>query len=56
MKTSRRRRRREARRNTDRGRWALRIARDDVGGLTVTSAAWSLGTKVRPKLIRRRAS
>ena len=53
MRKRRKARRREARRAKDRGRWAVRIARDDVGSMTVTSAAWSLGTRPRPTVIRR---
>ena len=53
MRRGRRKRRRKTRRTDDKGRWTKRVAQDDIGSMTVTSAAWSLGTKARPKKIRR---
>jgi len=53
MRKRRRKRRREARRTKDKGRWALRVAQDDFGGMRVVGANWSLGSRIRPKRIGR---
>ena len=53
MRRGRRKRRHETRRTDDKGRWAKRIARDDLGSLTVVATDGSVRGKPKPRPVRR---